>query len=868
MGDEMRRDEETLLRDAVQALQSAEPKAELVTASAMRVAARLGIEGMNEMKIETIENCDDVRRLLNLYRAGSLPAARSLLIEAHLRDCGACRHQYKSGSSNTVNWFTPSRTRAVAVRPRIRPRAFGWALASLLALMVCSLFLYRAFWQIPPGVRAEVQSIDGSAYRISDGGDQRLTPGATLVEGDHLRTSGGAHAVLRLADGSTMEVNERSVLGVGARGHSMTVTLDNGAVIVQAAKRSSGHLYVKTPDCRVAVTGTVFSVNAGIKGSRVAVLQGTVHVAHAGIDSVVQAGDQLATNDNLTSEPVESQIAWSQDRAKYLPLLAQLAAFQHHIENIPVPPLRYSSDLLERVPSNTLLYVSIPNLGEFLSEANQIFHEQLQQSPELQQWWTSGKHRNTADLDSLVGKLHRMSQYLGEEVVVVGFKQGNNPSFALVADLKRSGLDAFLKAQLPTSNGGAGVTVLNEDALSSAVGTSNASGGFVLIRQHEVVVSNSIETLRQMNAQLDAGNSGFATGEFGKQIQAAYTRGAGVILAADLHRMMHEATGNRQARVALENSGIADVQYLIAEHREANGMPENHLNLQFTGARQRVASWLAAPAPIGSLNFVTPNAAIAVAGLSKDPKEIADDILAMAGEDKADQAEKLNEVEQKLQVNFRDDLAACLGGDFLLALDGPVLPTPSWKVVIEVNDSRRLQQTLERLTADLRNQGLSASAHKIAIESTQSGNHTFYTVHDQTTGLTPVHYTFADGYMILAPNRALLMEAIHTYATGNSLAHAAAFKALLPRDENENYSAVAYQNLSPVLTPLLTQLSGKEAEALSSLAADSKPTALCAWGKESRIEVASDSRLFGFDFLTLQAFINSGNKHPGASVHE
>jgi ferric-dicitrate binding protein FerR (iron transport regulator) len=60
---------------------------------------------------------------------------------------------------------------------------------------------------------------------------------------------------------------------VGARGHDMTVALENGAVIVQAAKRTSGHLYVKTPDCRVAVTGTVFSVNFGLKGSRVAVLR-------------------------------------------------------------------------------------------------------------------------------------------------------------------------------------------------------------------------------------------------------------------------------------------------------------------------------------------------------------------------------------------------------------------------------------------------------------------------------------------------------------------------------------------------------------------------------------------------------------------
>ena len=55
----------------------------------------------------------------------------------------------------------------------------------------------------------------------------------------------------------------------------------------------------------------------------------------------------------------------------------------------------------------------------------------------------------------------------------------------------------------------------------------------------------------------------------------------------------------------LENSGLEDVQYLIAEHRDVNGAPANHLDLQFSGTRQRIASWLASPAPIGSLDFVS-----------------------------------------------------------------------------------------------------------------------------------------------------------------------------------------------------------------------------------------------------------------------
>ncbi|MGA9668500.1 MAG: DUF3352 domain-containing protein, partial [Terracidiphilus sp.] len=267
--------------------------------------------------------------------------------------------------------------------------------------------------------------------------------------------------------------------------------------------------------------------------------------------------------------------------------------------------------------------------------------------------------------------------------------------------------------------------------------------------------------------------------------------------------------------------------------------------------------------------FITPNAAVAVAVLSKEPKEIADDIMNMTEPDKDAQSEKWSEAEEKLQINFREDLAANLGGEFLLSLDGPVLPTPSWKAVIEVHDSARLEQTLERLTESIRNltQG-NAAAHVVAIESSDAGGQQFYSVHDLTSGNVVAEYTFSDGYMILAPSRALLMQALQTHASGDSLARATAFKALLPKDGNDNYSAVAYQNLNPVLTPLLSNFSGERADALRQLAVDARPTAICAWGKENRIEVASDSRLFGFDLLTLGALIDSGNKHVNANVKE
>jgi hypothetical protein len=481
----------------------------------------------------------------------------------------------------------------------------------------------------------------------------------------------------------------------------------------------------------------------------------------------------------------------------------------------------------------------------------------------------------------MVEKLHAVSQYLGDEVVILGVKDSKDiskPGFAIVADLRENGLDDLLNKQFATDSQ-TPIKVLNEQSLSAPEKPSNGRFQmYALIRQKEAVFSNNLGTLRLLNTRLNAGASGFATGDFGKQISAAYGRGAGVIFAADLQSMLAGKPEELRAGMSkeMEDSGMNEVRYLIAEHRELNGTPENHLNLQFSGTRQRVASWLAAPAPIGSLEYVTPNASLAVAVLTKDPKSIADDLMTMSGSKHGKGEEDRTDAKAKMLESIRDELAGDLGGDFLVSIDGPVLPTPSWKAVIEVRNSNRLEQTIEQLAKlsqsireqDRNQKGEMKSSHAMAIETTQVGTQRFYTVKDTGTGTEVANYTFSDGFMILAPTRALIMEALQAKESGNSLAHAAAFKALLPKDENENYSAIAYQNVGPILTPLLSQLGGGSADAIRQIAADGRPTAVFAWGRDNRIEAASDSRLFGLDFLTLGSLLNSRNKIASPNVKE
>src|SRR2546423_12038576 len=98
----------------------------------------------------------------------------------------------------------------------------------------------------------------GGLQRVSGDGVVALAPGQEVGEGQAVRTGGASRAVLRLRDGSLLEMGERAELSVSARGRDTTIHLARGRIIVQAARRPTGHLRVASGECTVSVTGTVF----------------------------------------------------------------------------------------------------------------------------------------------------------------------------------------------------------------------------------------------------------------------------------------------------------------------------------------------------------------------------------------------------------------------------------------------------------------------------------------------------------------------------------------------------------------------------------------------------------------------------------
>jgi len=486
-----------------------------------------------------------------------------------------------------------------------------------------------------------------------------------------------------------------------------------------------------------------------------------------------------------------------------------------------------------------------------LQQANQIFQQQLSQSKVLQDWWNkSGNSNQHPTPQELIDQIHYVSQYLGDEVVITarGSFDSNEHGPVLLAEVRRSGLKDYLQNHLADTltrpqEGAANLHVVDPRSLSSLAGDER--GTIMLVTPKMLVVGGDAGSVRQMSAQLDAGATPFAGTDFGQRITTVYGRGAEILVAANIGQILNSTHAPQGDSRALRSSGFSDIKYLIATRGESSSQEDNRITLEFNGQRRGIASWLAAPAPMGSLDYVSSNAGAVVSFVAKQPALMLDDIFSTIGASDPNFNQSLAQTNSELGLNLRDDLVSALGGELTLALDGPVLPTPSWKAVVEVNNSGALQLAIEKLIQDVNREAQKSNHPGVTLNQTQAGGRTFYTIQCQAAGLaTEYDYTFADGYMIMAPSRALLVAALQTHANGTSLARSASFRALLPSDNQANFSGMIYQNLSPILKPLASQLTSGQLALLQELAADAKPSVFCAYGESDRIEVASSGKLF------------------------
>jgi len=463
----------------------------------------------------------------------------------------------------------------------------------------------------------------------------------------------------------------------------------------------------------------------------------------------------------------------------------------------------------------------------------QVFVPKIQQNATLTQWWQQNH------LDQVIADMSTMSGYLGSEMVVAASlnSSGHPGQPVIMAELTQPGFAAFAQAEVAKLSSGANAQKLRIVTDPSAIGAIPQGQCVLLVLPHLVALSPDAAALQQIAA---GAPTTFATSEFGSQIAAAYGAGVGLLFAADVQAMAPASHGH-----------APNVQYFMVQQTGNAGAPETRAAIIFNGQRTGVASWLAAPAPLDALDFMSPQATLAWAAAVKQPTAIIDEIMTMQASNPAFQ-QHVAEVQALLGVDLRNDLAAALGGEVAMAQDGPLLPLPSWKIAVEVYDPVKLQATIQKLLA-------AASMTGVQLQQSTANGRTYYTLSTQSA--TPFCYTYTDGYLLAGSSQALLDTAIQNRASGYTLPRSATFTALIPHDQYANFSAAIYYNAS-TLAPLLEQFSKQPA--VQQLAANLKPTLIAAYGENDRITFATSGSLFTtFGNMSLLQLLEK----PGTQLH-
>jgi FecR protein/Protein of unknown function (DUF3352)/Putative zinc-finger len=811
-----------------------------------------GVAPAMELSGHTLRSCEDFQALIPRYLAKQLAPARAMLFDDHVHACVNCRHALEHARGGELQ-------KVFRAAPK-RPSSMAWAWSMGAAAVFAAAIAVVAFSNgMLPGqhvVRASVQTVDGSLYTGS-GAEMRLIPtGYEIRNGDEVRTAKGST--------SLVEMGERSDLSVSRGWKGTTIRLDGGQVIVQAAKQKSGRLYVATDDGLISVKGTIFSVNHGTKGSRVAVIEGVVRADFGGNATDLRAGDEATSGPNVSKVPIQNEIAWSKNSAKYLALLGDFAVLQKQFAAIPGPGLRYSSDLLPYVPDNTVVYAAIPNLTNTLGEATRLFQDRLQQSPALRDWWKQQQKGNGPKLEDVLNQVKTFSSYLGDEIVFAVAKDGTEYSAPVVlAKVKQGGLETFLQSEGRKLSSDPSQAALQTVRDPWAATPARNKPLLVYVNNDLMIATPDLAELQRTALRAKQGTaSTFAETPFYQQIARSYQQGAEWIFCADMEQIVAK---NVQANGKGNElpPGIADVRYLTMEHREVGGKSESHADLMFASERQGVASWLAAPASMGSLEFVSPEASMVTSAVIKNPRSIMEEVFKMVGSGDADFTQHMAEFESKTGVNVLNDIAAPLGGEVTMAFDGPMVPTPRWKLIFEVYDPTTLQATIAKLV-DSFNREAATKGHTLQLAQRQVGSRTYFVVSSSETPNAEVDYTFVDNYLIAAPDMGTISRAIQSREAGYTLTHSSAFQALLPNDGYTNFSAIFYHNIGPVVGPLVAQLKSSGAltrqqqQSVDALTANSVPGLIYAYGEPDRIVVASNTGFMGFDLGTLLTMGHNG----------
>ena len=437
----------------------------------------------------------------------------------------------------------------------------------------------------------------------------------------------------------------------------------------------------------------------------------------------------------------------------------------------------------------------------------------MAQSPELEAWWQSHGGRTA----TVIEKLRAASEYLGDEIAVVGLPNGDGPVF--LSEIKRPGFAEFLK-QVGFGPG--------------SMPAEQERNGLVLFG-----APGSVE---QLSGVLDSPNGAIQGTDFYGRVEDAYQHGAGFLVCANLTQVSHPVGGLERSVRPMPNA-----QALIFNETQVKARWRLAFrSISKVRARESRPGWPARRRWARSITFLTDAAAAAAAVVPNGGghrRTVEGDCTARIRRGARSARQQSG---RRICHCSRWNADACA----LMETGGGSVPSAcrtrprckkQWRKYTNGAQERRTSGRLPQLAGDTSKAGLTT-----AIAVPGGGP------------LLEFHYTFADGYMIAGPTRGVVTRALQIKSSGNSLMHSSKFTALMPRDHYTNFSLVFYQNLAPSIAPIAGLLGGllggmaphqpgqhntpdMQIGALSSL----KPSLIAAYAEPDRITFAANGDLLG-----------------------
>ena len=753
--------------------------------------------------------CAEFRPDFPAYLRNELGDSRRILLEDHLSRCPGCRTR--------IAEIKGERT-IVAMPVRSSSRWMQWgALGAAAALLLSVVYLGREAidgMMAPGGPRATVVSAEGGLYRLPVG---PLDAGGAIGEHETVRTGPGAHAVLRLADGSMVDVNERTELFVTAAWSGQAIHLQRGDIIVKAAKQRRGHLRVLTRDSIASVKGTVFAVSAGMGGSVVSVVEGSVAVNQPGREVLLSPGQQAASIPALASS-VATAVSWSPDAESYLELLTSLVKIERELANLPAE-LRTNSTLLSYLPASAVVYGAIPNPGLTIGRALSLAEEQSGQNATFGAWWNSETGQL---LKQMTDRVQTVNQLLGDEIIFCASLPGL-PGTDAPVPIVMAGVRPGKRAELSSALEG----------LFAAAGESPAAYS---VSDDLLVVSNSPSNLAWALAHQGQG----AGSPFAAALRARYQRGAGWLIGMDAPPVVQMAAGDDAPPI--EFAGLIGMKYVFLEQRAPAGAIENEVTLAFQGARTGMGSWLADAGSGGAAEYLPADALLAGYLSTREPLQLFEEFAGQMTRLGPDFGRGLTTLDETLGAGFVQSLAGALGTEAALALTGLSTSGPTWVMASVANNpaviDSSLQKLVETFNAEL---GPDEQGKRIVLQQESAGGRTWSTI---TPGGLPVGivWTYDRGYLVAASDRGVAERAIATRNGGSQLVWSPEFLGQLPSSAGLHPSAFVWLNAKGALGILSTLSSNPK---VSELVAGSDPILVMFDGTTEQIHAASRTRISG-----------------------